>query len=938
VNGSQETPSSVNAGGCGGGHGAGGNWPQASRASKEHGSMSAFSGGYRMGQPVTQHSFTGGEVAPEFRANTRNPRYSGSLRTCKNFLPIVHGALVNRAGTFDKGATKAADVRFEAFVFSNDQAFVLEFTAGAIRFWTAAGQVLNVGVPYEVATPYIVADLDFLKFAQAGDVVTITRSGYQPRDLTRITNTNWTLAVVSTTPDAYVNHGSVPRLSNPIPGGNIDPPAQWSSITNYAKGNVINRANIGYISLQAGNLNHPPDASGDTWWSPQSWDSTVTYRQGDMVWQTAGYDGTAATLPATANAQLYISLANNNLNHRPDTVSGFWVAAVDTSHPSQSWTILATVAWTDQLGVDRETMPTTVFADVRLPIFKDRAIGIFIPTIGLLPGTTAGKQYLFYAGRNGVFGYIGASDFNAGNAQTFTWDGTAPDFSQQPPKGTDPFAIAPAGSDSYPACVTFHDQRRVFAGSDVKPATFIGSATSDIARFDKYDTPQDGDAYEWKISSRKFEQVRSVESFGRLMLFSPQGVFTAHGADGKTISPNAVEVRRQNSFGASWLDPLPVDTVLLYNTARANKIRDLYFDFNANAYIGVDLTKYARHLFRGHTIVSWAHQAEPYQTVWVVRDDGVLLSLTYDRDTQTVAWAQHETNGIVKRVACIPNGTEDALFLAVQRNGAVRVEVMASRDYIPDVRLACFLDAALQYDGRNVGATTMTVSGASYDAEAVVTVAASVASFAAGDVDDEIVIDPNGTPTRIRVTEYTDTQHVFGRLLQPLPAGFQNIATALWGWGRDTLTGLGHLEGLQVTVLADGVVQGPFTVAGGQIGLLAPPALIATVGLSYTSDMELLDVATDGARTNVKSVSVVTFDVVASRGISAGETLDVVRPAKTRQVSDNFGAPALLTDKVAVTIKSDWNTGGRAALRQSDPLPLTVTAVTREVEFGGRGV
>jgi hypothetical protein len=65
------------------------------------------------------------------------------------------------------------------------------------------------------------------------------------------------------------------------------------------------------------------------------------------------------------------------------------------------------------------------------------------------------------------------------------------------------------------------------------------------------------------------------------------------------------------------------------------------------------------------------------------------------------------------------------------RNGRARMEKMASRDYIPDQRLACFLDAALSFDGRNTGATTMKVTGASYDAEALVTIQASVASFAA---------------------------------------------------------------------------------------------------------------------------------------------------------------------------------------------------------------
>jgi hypothetical protein len=186
------------------------------------------------------------------------------------------------------------------------------------------------------------------------------------------------------------------------------------------------------------------------------------------------------------------------------------------------------------------------------------------------------------------------------------------------------------------------------------------------------------------------------------------------------------------------------------------------------------------------------------------------------------------------------------------------------------------------------------------------------------------------------VTAFTDATHITGRLEAPLPADFQNVATTLWGWARDTLSGLDHLEGMAVTVLADGVVQGPFTVAGGQIGPLSPPALIATVGLSYNSDMELLDVAADAVKPNVKAVRAVTLDVVASRGIYCGEDFDNLRPAKLRRVSDNFDPTALVTDQVTVATGSSWNTGGRVVVRQSDPLPLTITSATRDIEVGGR--
>lgn len=906
-----------------------------------------------MSSPLRQQSFVGGEMAPERQGRTHDPRYSVSLRTCKNFLPIVNGALVNRAGTYDLGGLASTDVRYEVFVFSDDQAFVLEFTPGQVRFWTAAGLVLNAGVPYVVATPYLAADLPLLKFAQAGDVVTISRRGYQSRELTRIANTNWTLTLVSTTPQAYF--AGAPSVGGQ-PNGQIGPNAAvaanvYDPVVTYAgndlvlyqPGGGINPVKM-YVSNFGANLNNQPDTH-PAQWSDITFSAAVSYKKGSYAWQALN----------DKDGQVYISLFDNNKGNTPAAASTFWAVATDTARVPKEWQFVITQSWRDSNGVLLETLGSTpTQSGLKIAAYTDRPvfIGWGVESGGPAAYTITG--YNLYAGRNGVFGFIG--DAPAGT-HIFFWDGGAPDFGIQPPRGTNPFAIAGA-ADSYPGAVTFHDQRRVFAGTDKKPSTFFGSATTDISRFDVNDPPQDGDSYEWRVSSRKLENIRSVVSFGRLLLFTSQGVFSAHGADGTGITPNAVEVRRQlGAAGASLLDPVETGTELIYATSKGNYVRDLYFDFTAGAYVGNDLTQHARHLFKGYTITSWAYQETPDHVLWVVRSDGRLFSCTYNRPSGTVAWAQHPTLGQVLQVGCLPNGTEDALMLGVIRNGSPRMERMASRTlpqiadgidaetgltkYRDDVRPACFLDAAKAFDGRNTGVTTMNVSGASYNADDVVTVDASVASFALTDVNDQIVIDPDGTPTRITVTQFNSATQVLGRIEAPLPAQFQNVPTLSWGFARDTLTGLAHLNGMSVMVLADGVVQGPFTVDGGQIGAgadgpLNPPALIATTGLSYNSDAELLDIAADAAKPNVKSVVKVTLEVVASRGLYAGEDFDHLRPWKQRRVSDNFEPAPLETGEAEVSTSSGWNKGGRACVRQADPLPLMIVAATRELEVGGR--
>jgi len=83
--------------------------------------------------------------------------------------------------------------------------------------------------------------------------------------------------------------------------------------------------------------------------------------------------------------------------------------------------------------------------------------------------------------------------------------------------------------------------------------------------------------------------------------------------------------------------------------------------------------------------------------------------------------------------------------------------------------------------------------------------------------------------------------------------------------------------------------------------------VIATAGLAYMSDLELLDVASDAVRPNVKAVLRVEFEVVASRGLFAGERFDKLSEWKQRKVSDNFSPTPLGRVRATVVIVRAWN-------------------------------
>ena len=58
--------------------------------------------------------------------------------------------------------------------------------------YTSGGEV---GKVFELATPYAQADLDTLKWTQSADVITVTHTTYDPREISRTDHDNWTITI-----------------------------------------------------------------------------------------------------------------------------------------------------------------------------------------------------------------------------------------------------------------------------------------------------------------------------------------------------------------------------------------------------------------------------------------------------------------------------------------------------------------------------------------------------------------------------------------------------------------------------------------------------------------------------------------------------------------------------------------------------------------------
>lgn len=145
-----------------------------------------------------QTNFNGGELSPLMFGRPDVDKYKTGLQTCLNFVPLIQGPLERRPGTGHIISVKTASLStlLKEFIFSSTQAYVIEFGNLYARFIKDLAQI-DTGSPIELTTTYLTADLFLLRFAQSADLLYITHSSYPPRKMTRTSDTAWSITNVT---------------------------------------------------------------------------------------------------------------------------------------------------------------------------------------------------------------------------------------------------------------------------------------------------------------------------------------------------------------------------------------------------------------------------------------------------------------------------------------------------------------------------------------------------------------------------------------------------------------------------------------------------------------------------------------------------------------------------------------------------------------------
>ena len=413
----------------------------------------------------------------------------------------------------------------------------------------------------------------------------------------------------------------------------------------------------------------------------------------------------------------------------------------------------------------------------------------------------------------------------------------------------------------HPSCVSFFEQRLVFAGTISEPQTLYFSKAGDYENMTAGTNADDAMVY--TIASNQVNAIRYMKAVRTLVVGTTGGEFTvsADGTDA-AVTPTNVTIKRQSSFGAANVDAIPAGNAILFLQKAKRKIRELQYNFDSDGYQAADLTILNDTVTKSG-INEMVFQQEPDSIIWCVRDDGVLAGLTYQRSENVVAWHRHifggsfgSGNAVCETAATISGTlTEDELWVIVKRT---------------------------------INSTTKRY----------------IECFSNFDFDE---------------TDATDFKFLDSHL-------------SYSGASTTTLSGLSHLEGQTVSVLADGSVHANKTVTSGSI-TLDRAVTKACVGLPYNSVLQTMRIeggAAEGtSQGKTKRISKVVLRLFETVGVKVGPSLTDLETVPFRTTSSALSSPVdtLLAGDREIEFRDDYNSDGFIFVKQDQPLPCSILAI-----------
>ena len=838
-------------------------------------------------------NFTAGELSPRLDGRTDLTKYAAGCSNLENLVIYPHGAAARRPGTTHVAevADSSKKTRLIPFEFSTTQTYILEFSNLKIRFFKDNGAILE-------------GDKTITGITQANPaVVTSSSHGYSNGDeikitsvvgMTEVNNKRFLVAGVTTNTFQLTDKD----------GDNINS----SAYTAYSSAGTANRVytiTSPYLEAELFDIKFAQSA--------------------DVMYLT-------------------------HPNHEVEKLSR-------TGHTS--WT-LADVDFTNGPFIDVNTTATTL-----TPASSGVGTGVNITasaTTGINDdqgwlATDVGRQIHF----NGGYAKITARTNSTVAVATITTAFTNTNAI------TAWYLGAFSDTTGHPSCVTFFEQRLVFAATLSNPQTVYFSKSGDYENMDANigGTVADDDAIIYTIASNQVNAIRFMSATRTLIIGTAGGEFAVSGGgDDSSVTPTNILIKKQTNNGGANVDAVAVGNATLFLQRAKRKIRELAYNFDVDGYSSPDLTILAEHVTSGG-ITQMAFQGEPLSILWCVRGDGELAALTYQREQEVVAWHRHIFGGrfgaatiTVSDYANIAtgsrllltksDGTTVTFTSTTGTAGTDEFKTETNNNTTAD-NIYTAINAHADFTVANPAAAVVTVTETSPSSTGFLTIKSvddttrltttdqgkavceSVAVIPTDDSEYQVWVivkrTVNGSTRRyveyLNIFDFDETDNT--------SFNFLDSALSYSGTAATTFTGLDHLEGQTVAILADGATHPDKPVSSGSV-VLDRSATNVKMGLAYHSILKTMRIdagSQDGtSQGKTKRIYEITARLYQSVGVEIGPDLSNMEriPFRTSANPMDEGIPVFTGDK-EVEFRGNYDTDGYILVRQTQPLPFTILSL-----------
>jgi len=506
-----------------------------------------------------------------------------------------------------------------------------------------------------------------------------------------------------------------------------------------------------------------------------------------------------------------------------------------------------------------------------------------------------------------------------------------------------------------PAIPAFYQQRMWLGRTTQNVNRIYASRTGDFANFqeasllnDEAFAVVDTDSLLLTIDDDQVNEIRWIRSVARGLLIGTNGAeYVLMGSrTSEVITPSNVQVQRQTDYGsAPNVRPELVGRSLLFAHRSTTRILELAYSLEADQQIGKDVSIVSEHLLKPG-VKAMAFQEVPVRTLWIVMDDGSVVTFVYEKEQDVLGWTKCEFggSGLAESVVALPESDEDSIWFVVNRGGTRTIEVMKPPfDTDSEQVDAWYVDNGLAFDRTNTTSSALlTFTATTYTTGSTGTLTATAHTPFAGtaaDLDERYrLFAADGSWYDVEITVADTTSSCTARVLTSgFPTELQATATSSWANLTDSFSGLEHMASQTASVFADGGSHEDVSVSSTGTVTLNNLHHKGVIGYGYTTTIKSLPIRVLQYFTETRGKAQALYAAEIQLWKSLGGEVDFGDTAidiAYRETATALGtAPGLETGIIEMAPANYYDSQARVNIVISEPVPFNLLSMVYEIDI-----